>query len=87
MYDGETCKVKVRFSKPIAHLITRKKKWHSSEERTILPSGDVELVITVAGATKLKQWLYTWIPNVEIIEPTWLREEMKKELSMNLNLY
>jgi len=52
-----------------------------------LPSGEVELAIIVAGVNNLKQWLYTWIPNVKIIEPIWLREEMKKDLSMNLDLY
>jgi predicted DNA-binding transcriptional regulator YafY len=86
LYDGEKTVVKVRFEKEISHLITRKKKWHPSEERTILPSGDVELSFTVAGTEKLKKWLYTWIPNVKMIEPRWMREEMTKDLKKAFNL-
>jgi predicted DNA-binding transcriptional regulator YafY len=80
LYDGEKTVVKVRFTKNVAHLITRKKKWHPSEKREILPTGEVELTFTVAGTEKLKKWIYTWIPNVEALEPRWLSEEMEKDL-------
>lgn len=86
LYDGEKTEVKVRFKKEIAHLITRKKKWHPSEKRVLLPSGEVELTFTVAGVEKLKKWLYTWIPNVKVITPKNMREEMIKELETNLVL-
>lgn len=81
LYDGEKTEVKVRFSKEVAHLITRKKKWHPSEKRVVLPSGEVELTLTVEGTEKLKRWLYTWIPNVTVLEPKWLRKEIKTEIN------
>lgn len=80
LYDGEKTEVTVRFKKEIAHLITRKKKWHPSERRVILPSGDVELTFTVAGTEKLKRWIYSWMPNVKVIAPKHLRAEVRKNL-------
>ena len=29
----------------------------------------------------LKPWLYGWIPNVEVVEPKELSEEMKKDVA------
>jgi len=84
LYDGEKTTVKVRFSKQVAHLITRKKKWHPSERRDLLLGGEVELTFDVMGTEKLKKWLYAWIPNVVIIEPKRLREEMQRDLKQNL---
>ncbi len=86
MYDGKTNVVKLRFSKEIAHLLTRKKKWHHSEKRKVMPSGDVELTLTIKGVAKLKKWIYTWIPNVEVLKPKWLRDEMKEELHKGIEL-
>lgn len=80
LYDGEKTVVKVRFAKEIAHLITRKKKWHPSEKRDILPTGEVELTFTVMGPENLKKWLYSWIPNVKVLEPIALSKEITKEL-------
>ncbi len=85
LYDGEKTEVTVRFSKEVAHLITRKKKWHPSEKRDILPTGEVELTFTVAGTEKLKKWIYTWIPNVQIMKPEKLRDEMKTAFKLAIN--
>ncbi|MEW6110410.1 MAG: WYL domain-containing transcriptional regulator [Nitrospirota bacterium] len=81
IYDGKDVDVTVRFSSEIAALITRKKRWHPSEKRTILPSGEVELSFTVAGAREIKKWIYTWLPYAEVIKPEWFREQVKEELA------
>ncbi len=83
VWDEKEVEVTVRFSKIVADLITRNQKWHPSEKRKILPSGEVELTFTVAGVDEIKHWIYTWIPNVEILEPKWLREKVQKELGMS----
>lgn len=79
--DGKETKVTVRFKKEIADYILRKDKWHSSEKRTILPDGDVELSFTVAGTNEIKRWIYSWLPDAEVIKPVWLRKQIQKELS------
>lgn len=80
IYDEEDVKVTVRFSKKAAEFITRRDKWHSSEERKILPSGEVELSFTIAGVSEIRRWIYSWFPNVEVIEPAWFREQIRKDM-------
>jgi hypothetical protein len=46
----------------------------------VLPNGDIELTFTVAGVVEIKHWIYSWLPNVEIVKPSWLREQARKEL-------
>jgi predicted DNA-binding transcriptional regulator YafY len=79
--DGKEVNIKVKFNAKVADYIIRKEKWHSSEKRNILPCGDVELSFTVAGTDEIKRWIYSWLPNVEVINPEWLRKEIQKELS------
>jgi len=79
--DGKEARITVRFKKEISDYILRKDKWHSSEKRTILPGGDVELSFTVAGVDEIKRWIYSWLPHAEVIRPRWFREQIKKELS------
>jgi len=78
---GKEARVTVRFKKEISDYILRKDKWHTSEKRTILPDGDVELSFTVAGVDEIKRWIYSWLPHAEVIRPRWLRKQIKKELS------
>jgi predicted DNA-binding transcriptional regulator YafY len=78
--DDEEVKVKVRFSAEAADYVLRK-KWHPSEQREMLPNGGVELTYTVAGVDEIKHWIYSWLPNVEIIEPIWFREQAAEELA------
>jgi predicted DNA-binding transcriptional regulator YafY len=82
--DGKEARVTVRFKKEIADYILRKDMWHSSEKRTILPDGAVELSFTVAGVDEIKRWIYSWLPHVEVIKPVWFRKQIQKELSASV---
>jgi predicted DNA-binding transcriptional regulator YafY len=73
--------ITVRFNAQVAEFILRKEKWHPSEKRKILSSGDVELSFTVAGVKEIKYWIYSWLPNAEVLQPPWLRDQVRKELS------
>jgi predicted DNA-binding transcriptional regulator YafY len=79
--DGKEVKIKVKFNAEVADYILRKEKWHSSETRNILPNGDVELSFTVAGTDEIKRWIYSWLPNAEVVKPEWFRKQIQKELS------
>jgi hypothetical protein len=58
-----------------------RKKWHPSEQRSILPDGCVELSYTVAGIDEIKHWIYSWLPDAEILEPAWFRVQAAADLS------
>ncbi len=79
--DGKEVRVTVRFNKNVAAYIIRKERWHPSELRRTLPDGAVELTFSVAGTDEIKRWVYSWLPNVEVIEPESLRKQVQEELS------
>lgn len=69
----------------MSEFILRKEKWHPSEKRKKLSSGDIELTFTVAGVNEIKHWIYSWFPNVEVIKPAWLRKQVKEVLRLSIN--
>jgi predicted DNA-binding transcriptional regulator YafY len=80
----EPVNITVRFKANVSEFILRKEKWHPSEKRKMLSNGDVELTFTVAGVNEIKHWIYSWIPNVEVIKPAWLRQQIRKELTRSI---
>lgn len=81
IYDEEPVDVVVRFTPSVSDLIGRKEKWHPSEKRKVLGDGSLELTFTVAGIQEIKRWLYSWLPDVEVVRPPSLRKEIRKELA------
>jgi len=81
VYDEDEVQITVRFSSAVAEYITRKEKWHPSETRNILRNGDIELTFTVAVVEEVKRWIYSWLPNVKVIKPAWLKKQIKAELA------
>jgi proteasome accessory factor B len=80
IYRSKEVRLKVRFSAEIADYILRRPKWHPSEKRKILADGSVELSFRIMGIEEMKGWIYSWIPNVEVIRPQWLRAQIAEEL-------
>jgi predicted DNA-binding transcriptional regulator YafY len=80
----EPVNITVRFKADVAEFILRKEKWHPSEQRKVLPNGEIELTFTIAGVNEIKHWIYSWLPNVEVIEPYWLRKQIRKELARSV---
>jgi len=81
IYNEDLVDVTVRFTARVADYILRKKQWHPSERRNVLPDGSVELTFTLAGVDEIKRWIYSWVPNVQVIAPESFRERMKREFS------
>ena len=78
MLDGEPVEVVLRFDAEIKPYVLRK-KWHESQKEKELKDG-VELRFKVNGIEGIKQWIYKWLPHVEVVEPRELKEDIKKEL-------
>lgn len=77
--DGEPVEVVLLFDADIKpHLL--RKKWHQSQKAQELGDERLELRFTVNGYEGIKQWVYRWIPYVEVIAPEVLRNEMREEL-------
>ena len=61
------------------------KPLHSSQE---IVSMEVHVVsIKVKPNNELRQLIFSFIPDVEVISPKWFREEIKRKIKENLNKY
>ncbi len=77
--DGEPVDVVLRFDAEIKPHILRK-KWHQSQQEKELKDGGLEVRFRVNGIEGIKQWIYRWIPFLEVVAPKELREEVLSEL-------
>lgn len=84
--DNDPVNIKLRFTAKVAEYVTRRDKWHKSEIRNILENGEVELSFRVAGVIEIKPWIYSWIPNVRVLSPKWLRDEINFDVKSFLKL-
>jgi proteasome accessory factor B len=78
--DGEPVDVVLRFDEEIKPYILRK-KWHQSQNEKLLDDGRLELTFTVNGIEGIKQWIYKWLPYVEIVEPEELKATLLEDLA------
>jgi len=81
--DGEPVEVVLRFDPEVKGLITRK-KWHASQQEKELADGGLEVRFVVNGLLGIGQWIYRWLPYVEIIAPKELREDLRADLTSAL---
>ena len=86
MLDGEPVEVILRFDPEIKPQILRK-KWHQSQQEKDLKDGKIELRFKINGTEGIKQWIYRWIPYVEVVEPRELRDEIRSELKEATNKF
>lgn len=69
--DGEPVDVVLKFDDEYKPLILRK-TWHPSQQVEELDDG-FEVTFTVNGIWGIRQWIYQWMPHVEVIAPDELR--------------
>ncbi|MEN6615786.1 MAG: transcriptional regulator [Syntrophorhabdus sp.] len=84
--DGEQVEVVLRFDEIYKPLITRK-TWHASQRITDLPDGGIEVTFAVKGVLGIRNWIYQWIPHVEVVAPRELRDMFRDDLDKALNKY
>jgi len=78
--DGEPVEVILRFDPSVIPQVLRK-KWHQSQQNNILKDKRLELTFSVNGIEGIKQWIYRWIPFVEVVGPKELRDEVLSDLT------
>ncbi|SPD75253.1 Helix-turn-helix type 11 domain protein [uncultured Desulfobacterium sp.] len=86
VFQGETVKVKIRFSADIAGYI-REKVWHESQKIYNQKDGSVIFEAEVAGTDEIRFWIMTWGSKAEVLEPEKLREEIRAEAEAMLLQY
>ena len=71
--------VRVRFDRNRA-IQVRERTWHSSQQIQDLPDGGVELTMEVGGSSELADWILSFGPGAEVLEPPALRAQVKAAL-------
>jgi CRISPR-associated endonuclease/helicase Cas3 len=69
----------LRFDAGAATRRVRESVGHQSAERRDLPTGGCELTLEVSEVMEMVPWIRSWGPQVEVLEPAWLREQMLGE--------
>ena len=84
LVDEKPQQVKVRFMADVAHLI-RERLWHPSQQLEEEEGGSVVLSFTASGEKEILAWLYSYLPFVEILAPSDLKEQFRQGLQQALD--
>jgi proteasome accessory factor B len=77
---GEAETVELLFRPSMASYI-RERTWHESQQLEEEPDGSVRLTMEVAVGFELRAWVKGFLPEVEVVQPATLREEIGRELA------
>jgi len=61
--------------------------FHDSQKVKMLPDDEAEVTYEISGAGEMIPWIMSWGPTLEVIEPAWLKDELKKNLQNMLQIY
>ena len=73
---GTPEKVRLQFTKNTAPYI-KERRWHQSQSIEPRPNGELSLSMTVALSAELKNWILGFGPNVRVLGPQILKDEIK----------
>lgn len=85
--DGESCKVRLKFSPEVVHRVTKLVYHPSQVIEKQLEDGSVVMSFEVCGLAEMKTWIVQWGDMVEVLEPDCLREDMRDMACRLLALY
>lgn len=74
--DGDPVDAVLRFDRECKPYLDRFK----SRKQKVLSDGRIEMKVRTNGTKGLKLWLYRFLPNVEVVSPKELKEEIRQEL-------
>lgn len=80
-YTGEPpVEVILRFSPRVASRV-HETRWHRSEQVAVEPDGSLRWTAWIAEPQEMMPWIRGWGADVEVIEPTKLREALRQEFA------
>jgi len=76
----------LRFSSAVAGRV-RETQWHGSQLLRDEPDGSIIWTGRIAEPREMYPWIRGWGPDVEVLEPAWLRELHREDFRKGLELY
>jgi predicted DNA-binding transcriptional regulator YafY len=68
-----------------AHVHER--QWHPSQRNETFPDGRCLLRVKIAEPIEMLPWIRGWGPQVEVLSPTWLRQQVSEDLRQAVAMY
>jgi predicted DNA-binding transcriptional regulator YafY len=84
--DEEPQKVVLRFSSSVASRVDET-QWHQSQEIRNEPGGSILWIGRIAEPREMYPWIRGWGPDVEVLEPVWLRELHREDFLCGADMY
>jgi predicted DNA-binding transcriptional regulator YafY len=84
--DVEPVSVRLRFSQNVADRVAET-IWHESQEIDLSSDGSLIWQGKIAEPREMYPWIRGWGPDVEVIEPDWLRERHREDSVKGMDLY
>jgi len=78
--------VRIRFAPAVAQTV-KERIWHATQKLRSCKDGSVELSFTAGGKMEIISWLLSYGAHAEILEPSELREEMRRTAQEMANIY
>jgi len=78
--------VRLKFCRSVASRVTET-LWHHSQKIMYLPDGCIEWSAKIDEPREMYPWIRGWGPDVVILEPIWLRDQHKADLSKGVHNY
>ena len=86
MYGEAVEEVRLRFA-PSATRRLRETIWHPTQQVSERVDGGLDLTLAVAHPEEMVYWIRGWGPQVEVLAPGWLREQMAREAREAAQVY
>jgi len=78
--------VGLRFSNQVRARV-EETLWHPSQSTKESADGGIVLTLAVAAPQEMYPWIRGWGPDVEVLEPSWLRDKHKEDFRLGLQMY
>ena len=86
MTSDQPTEVILRFNADAAPYV-RERTWHISQEIASDSGEGLILKLSIADPREMLPWIRSWGAQVEVLEPTWLREKIAEDLKHAAELY
>jgi len=86
LVTDQPMRLKIRFDHEVAHLI-RDRIWRPGQTMLTEPDGSVLLSFEAAGSLEILAWILSFGPHADLLEPTELRKELKRQIKGLREIY
>lgn len=86
LVTDQPMQLKIRFDREVAHMV-RDRIWRAGQTLQTEPDGSVLLSFEAAGSLEILAWVLSYGRHAELLEPTELRKELKRQIKGLREIY